>query len=327
MRIAQNGLALIKDFEGLELEAYQDIVGVWTIGYGHTDHAGPPEVTPGLTITEDEAEDILRSDLGQYENAVSKAVKVDITQNMFDALVSITYNIGPNGMKGSTFIKRLNQKDYLGCAEAMQWWNKAGGQVVSGLKRRREAEADLFLQGYDGGDLTEADANQVRGNSVEENSPRRDSLANSRTVSGSGVAGTAGVAAAGAAILDDEESSSTADESTTETVTPDETTEDPATTADPEAADNDALANIDLTELEDATPEELAQKAADLGVELRDLRTAVEAGEVDTVPAFFSAIRAENVSEAVIIVAGIIALLAALFVIYARYDDWKKHKR
>jgi len=319
MRIAQNGLALIKDFEGLELEAYQDIVGVWTIGYGHTDHAGPPEVTPGLTITEDEAEDILRNDLGQYENAVSKAVKVDITQNMFDALVSITYNIGVNGMKGSTFIKRLNQKDYLGCAEAMQWWNKAGGQVVSGLKRRREAEADLFLQGYDGGDLTEADANEVRGNTVDENSPRRDSLANSRTVSGSSVAGTAGVAAAGAAILD-EESSSTADESTTDAATVDQTTEDPA------AADN-ALANIDLTELEDATPEELAQKAADLGVELKDLRAAVEAGEVETVPAFFSAIRAEDISEAVIIVAGIIALLAALFVIYARYDDWTKHKR
>ncbi|MEM7740313.1 MAG: lysozyme, partial [Pseudomonadota bacterium] len=158
MRIGQNGLSLIKDFEGLELEAYQDIVGVWTIGYGHTDHAGPPEVTPGLTITADEAEDILRNDLGQYENAVTKAVKVDITQNMFDALVSITYNIGVNGMKGSTFIKRLNAKNYTGCAEAMQWWNKAGGQVVSGLKRRREAEADLFLQGYSDDDLTEAEA-------------------------------------------------------------------------------------------------------------------------------------------------------------------------
>ncbi len=321
MRIAQNGLALIKDFEGLELEAYQDIVGVWTIGYGHTDHAGPPEVTPGLTITEDEAEDILRNDLGQYENAVSKAVKVDITQNMFDALVSITYNIGVNGMKGSTFIKRLNQKDYVGCAEAMQWWNKAGGQVVSGLKRRREAEADLFLQGYGGGDLTEADSNQVRGNTVEENSPRRDNLTGSRTMSGSTVAGGAGVAAASAAILDEEESSSSEDASTAETTTPDETTEDPAATAD------DPFANIDLTELEDATPEELAQKAVDLGVELKELRAAVEAGDVDRVPAFLSAIRAESTSEAVIIVAGVIAVLAAIFVIYARYDDWNNHKR
>ncbi|MEO1657452.1 MAG: lysozyme [Pseudomonadota bacterium] len=323
MRIGQNGLALIKDFEGLELEAYQDIVGVWTIGYGHTDHAGPPEVTPGLTITEEEAEDILRNDLGQYENAVTKAVKVDITQNMFDALVSITYNIGVNGMKGSTFIKRLNQKNYVGCAEAMQWWNKAGGQVVSGLKRRREAEADLFLQGYSDDALTEAEASQVRGNAVEEATPRRNNLSESRTVQGSTVAGGAGVAAAGAAILDTDESGSSSDTATT----PDTTT--PPETADPEAPEtsDDPFENIDLTELEDATPQELAEKAREIGVELKELRDAVEAGEAETVPAFLSAIRAENISEAVIIVAGVIAVLAAIFVIMARIDDWNNHKR
>ncbi|MEM6748216.1 MAG: lysozyme [Pseudomonadota bacterium] len=320
MRIGQNGLALIKDFEGLELEAYQDIVGIWTIGYGHTDAAGPPEVTPGLTITEAEAEDILRADLGQYENAVTKAVKVDITQNMFDALVSITYNIGVNGMKGSTFIKRLNQKNFTGCAEAMQWWNKAGGQVVSGLKRRREAESDLFLQGYDGGDLTEADSSQVRGNTVEENSPRRSNLAGSRTMSGSTVAGGAGVAAAGAAILDSDESG----DSSSSTVAADTTTTPNDTGAEPA---DDPFADIDLTELEDATPQELAATARDIGVELKELRDAVEAGEAETIPAFLSAIRAENISEAVVIVAGVIAVLAAIFIILARIDDWQNHKR
>ncbi|MEO1659325.1 MAG: lysozyme [Pseudomonadota bacterium] len=152
MRIGEAGLQLIKDFEGLELEAYQDIVGVWTIGYGHTDHAGPPEVTPGLTITEEEAEDILRNDLGQYENAVLRALPDrNLKQHEFDALVSLCFNIGPTAFATSTLAKRLNAGIFSGGDEgaegAFKMWVKAGGETVPGLVRRRQAEWLLFSEG------------------------------------------------------------------------------------------------------------------------------------------------------------------------------------
>ncbi|MEO1657273.1 MAG: glycoside hydrolase family protein [Pseudomonadota bacterium] len=146
---SDRGLAIAMDFEGLELTAYQDIVGIWTIGYGHTSLAGPPEVGPGLTITAQEAEEILRRDLKPYETFVHESVSVPLSQNMFDALVMLAYSIGTNGFRRSTMLKRLNNYDYEGAVEALQWWNKANGRVVSGLTRRREAEATLFLDGYE----------------------------------------------------------------------------------------------------------------------------------------------------------------------------------
>lgn len=94
-QINQEGLDKIKGFEGLQLSAYQDVVGVWTIGYGHTKAAGDPIPARGMKITADRAEAILRADLGQYEQAVEQAVKVPLSDNQFAALVSFCFNVGP----------------------------------------------------------------------------------------------------------------------------------------------------------------------------------------------------------------------------------------
>lgn len=302
MDISNRGLELIKKFEGLELEAYQDIVGIWTIGYGHTSMAGPPEVVPGMEITEEEATEILRRDLGQYEDGVEQAVKVEITQNMFDALVSITFNIGVAAMKGSTFIKRLNQRDYIGCAEAMTWWNKAGGRVVAGLKRRREAEAALFLEGYKAG--TDIDSDH-RGATVEENSPRRDDLTKSRTVGGATAAGGAGAVAAGSVLLGggEDEAEEAAPSATPETV--------PATPETPVVPDGGAE--------EPETPVDEAPEPAgeDTGA------TTVQPSDEVIVTAYDD----QELKDAIIIAAGVIAVIAAIYVILVRIDDWRNYKR
>ena len=139
MKISAEGLALIKKFEGCELEAYQDAVGVWTIGYGHI-----KGVKEGMTITKQQAEEMLEEELIEYENYVKEAVKYQLDQCMFDALVSWTYNLGPSYLSSSTLLKVLNAGDYDGVPEQIKRWNKAGGKVLQGLVRRREAEALLF---------------------------------------------------------------------------------------------------------------------------------------------------------------------------------------
>ena len=139
MKISAEGLALIKKFEGCELEAYQDAVGVWTIGYGHI-----KGVKEGMTITKQQAEEMLLEELVEYENYVLEAVNHQLDQCMFDALVSWTYNLGPSNLNSSTMLKVLNAGDYDGVPEQIKRWNKAGGKVLQGLVRRREAEALLF---------------------------------------------------------------------------------------------------------------------------------------------------------------------------------------
>ena len=139
MKISAEGLALIKKFEGCELEAYQDAVGVWTIGYGHI-----KGVKEGMTITKQQAEEMLLEELVEYENYVLEAVNHQLDQCMFDALVSWTYNLGPSNLNASTMLKVLNAGDYDGVPEQIKRWNKAGGKVLQGLVRRREAEALLF---------------------------------------------------------------------------------------------------------------------------------------------------------------------------------------
>ena len=139
---SQKGIDLIKSFEGCRLTAYQDSVGVWTIGYGHT--AG---VYQGMTITEKEAEDFLRSDLGTSESAVNRLVTYSMNQNQFDALVSFTFNVGSGNFGSSTLLKKLNQGDITGAANEFDKWIQAGGQVLEGLVKRRAAEKELFLNG------------------------------------------------------------------------------------------------------------------------------------------------------------------------------------
>ena len=139
-RTNSNGLRLIKSFEGLRLTAYQDAVGVWTIGYGTTRN-----VRRGMRISRDQAEAFLQEDLVRFEKAVSDAVKVPINDNQFSALVSFTYNVGSGALRSSTLLKKLNRGDINGAANEFPRWNKAGGRVLAGLTRRRNAERALFL--------------------------------------------------------------------------------------------------------------------------------------------------------------------------------------
>lgn len=142
----KESLDLIKSFEGLELKAYKDSVGVLTIGYGHTSMAGDPVVKLGMTLTEKEATDLLSSDLLKYEAMVKRNVKVPLNPNQYGALVSFTYNLGEGNLKSSTLLKKVNAGDFTGASKEFQKWNKAGGKVLKGLTRRREAERVLFVK-------------------------------------------------------------------------------------------------------------------------------------------------------------------------------------
>lgn len=139
-------LDLIKSYEGWYAQAYKDPVGIWTIGYGHTDMAGPPKVTPNLVLTREEGEDLLRKDLKKYQNAVDRLVKVPLNDNQYGALTSFTFNLGEGNLSKSTLLKKVNAGDFRGAANEFLKWNRAGGKVLNGLTRRREAERVLFLK-------------------------------------------------------------------------------------------------------------------------------------------------------------------------------------
>lgn len=144
MQTSQKGVDLIKEFEGLRLKAYLCPARVWTVGFGHTTSAGPPVVQPGMTITKDQAEEILRSDLTKYEAGVLKLVKVPMTQGQFDALVSFAYNCGVGALAKSTLLKRVNAGRFGAVPAELMKWTKAGGRELAGLVRRRRAEAALW---------------------------------------------------------------------------------------------------------------------------------------------------------------------------------------
>ena len=145
MQTSDKGIALIKAFEGCKLTAYQDSVGVWTIGYGWTQPVDGKPIRSGMTIKRGTAERLLKIGLVSYESDVSRLVKVGLTQGQFDALVSFTYNLGARSLSTSTLLRKLNAGDYSLAAEEFPRWNKAGGKVLNGLTRRREAERALFL--------------------------------------------------------------------------------------------------------------------------------------------------------------------------------------
>lgn len=140
MKTSPNGRRLLTQREGIELKAYKDTVGVWTIGVGHTSAAGPPKVTKGLTITREESDAIFARDLVTYEAAVNAAVTVPISQGEFDALVSLCYNIGTGGFKKSTIVRRLNAGDREGAAEAFMMWRKPP-EIIG----RRKGEQKQFI--------------------------------------------------------------------------------------------------------------------------------------------------------------------------------------
>ena len=139
MKISLEGLALIKKFEGCRLEAYYCSGGVLTIGYGHTGG-----VKESDTITQEEAEKLLRADVFKFEEYVEDNVMVELDQSQFDALVAWTFNLGPGNLRSSTMLKKLNNGEYESVPFEMRRWNKAGGKTLDGLIRRRQAESLLF---------------------------------------------------------------------------------------------------------------------------------------------------------------------------------------
>lgn len=141
MRTSQKGIDLIKEFEGYSERVYLCPGGVYTIGYGHT-----KGVQVGDTCTREKAEEYLKDDLKDTEEAVLDLVDVPLTQNQFDALVSLVYNIGSGNFYDSTIRKVINYKvsDIDEYRRAWMMWVKAQGRVLKGLVRRREAEFKLF---------------------------------------------------------------------------------------------------------------------------------------------------------------------------------------
>jgi len=142
LKTSDEGIALVKRFEGCKLTTYRCSANILTIGYGCT-----RDVCEGLTITEAEAERRLRTDLGIAEGTVKQLVTYPITQLQFDALVSFTYNVGGGALKKSTLLKRINAGEVLPAAEEFLRWDKVNGQAVRGLTERRKAERALFLRG------------------------------------------------------------------------------------------------------------------------------------------------------------------------------------
>lgn len=143
MHTSDAGVQFIANFEGFRGSPYRDAVGVWTIGYGHTHGVGPNS----RPITRAQALELLKRDLAtEYEAGVTRYVKVALNQNQFDALVSFVYNLGTGILPGSSLLAAINSRRWKSAADHMLAYDHAGGQVLEGLRRRRQAEAALFLK-------------------------------------------------------------------------------------------------------------------------------------------------------------------------------------
>lgn len=138
---SEEGLKFTTQWEGLNLHAYQDTGGVWTIGVGHTG----PEVVPGLTITHERANELLQLDTASAADCVNKNVTAELEQCEFDALVDFVYNIGCGAFKTSTLLRLLNADDFTNAADQFTVWVYDNGKVIQGLVNRRAAEKALFL--------------------------------------------------------------------------------------------------------------------------------------------------------------------------------------
>lgn len=147
-QINDTGLHLIEGFEGLFLRAYHggaDRPGLLTIGYGHTSEAGPPTVTAGMTITRQEADDILRADLTRCEAEVERLVKVPLNDDQFGAITSFDFNVGGTQFGNSTLLRKLNAGDYAAVPGALMSWVNSNGRRQDGLVDRRHKEGLLFM--------------------------------------------------------------------------------------------------------------------------------------------------------------------------------------
>lgn len=144
--ISSKGIEFIAGFESLKLKAYLCPANVWTIGWGTTVYPSGIKVKKGDTCTVDQAKAYKSHDLNRFQKCVNDSVTVPLNQNQFDALVSLTYNIGEAAFKSSTLLKKLNAADYNGAADQFLVWNKSKGKVLNGLVNRRAAERTLFLK-------------------------------------------------------------------------------------------------------------------------------------------------------------------------------------
>lgn len=145
LSLSDNGRREIIKHEGFRTKAYQDVAGLWTIGIGHLIRPNEQHLI-NATLTNDEVYEIFKNDVARFEIAIRQLVKVRLTQNMFDALVSFVFNIGEEAFANSTLLKKLNNnaaKEEV--ASEFLKWNKAGGKVLAGLTKRREMEQKLFL--------------------------------------------------------------------------------------------------------------------------------------------------------------------------------------
>lgn len=183
MNVNQAAVDLVKEFEGFRADAYKDAVGVLTIGYGTTAMAGVG-IKPalGMKISKSDAEAYLQAALDKFANQIAPAITAPINENEFGAFVSLAYNIGPGSFKKSSALRLFNAGEKEGAAKAILLWNKAGGKVLKGLTRRREAERKLFLTPVDG------------------KFPGRTTVAQSTTVQASAAQIATGVTAAGTAV-------------------------------------------------------------------------------------------------------------------------------
>lgn len=146
MNINKATIDLVKAFEGCKLTAYRDPVGVWTIGYGTTARAGLGIIpTGGMTITQAEADQLLADGLNKFADQIRPMINAGLNDNQFGASVSLAYNIGVHAYSTSSALKHINSGDYDRAANSILLFNKAGGKVLKGLVRRREAERKLFL--------------------------------------------------------------------------------------------------------------------------------------------------------------------------------------
>lgn len=147
MRLSQNGVNFIKSHEALRLKAYQDSKGVWTIGWGHTKN-----VRPGDVITREQAEQFIRDDFAWVERTLNSDLvtgrdKPLVTQNEFDALCSLVFNIGSEAYLDSTVRRKIKQGDKMAAARAFKMWVYSNHKFIQGLANRRADEVRLFLQG------------------------------------------------------------------------------------------------------------------------------------------------------------------------------------
>lgn len=143
MKLSQRGIDLIKQFEGYSSKAYPDPAtgrAPWTIGYGTT-----KGVKPGMVITAEQAEKMLRDDVAKFESGVSSLITAPTTQGQFDAMVSLAYNIGLGNFGKSTLLKKHNSRCYTCAADQFRVWNRANGKVMNGLTKRRAAERQVYM--------------------------------------------------------------------------------------------------------------------------------------------------------------------------------------